>query len=171
MTALAWGCAGELDADPTSFKSAYVPIGTSTGGTTGTGGTVGATGGTTGTTGGTTGTGGSSDMIPPDDPCVATVFQTNACVACHSAALSSGGLNLDGGNLGARLSMTKAMYKDVANMAACVPNALIIDPVTPANSILLKKVAGTQACGDKMPQGTGLSGDNLKCITDWINKF
>lgn len=136
--------------------------------------------GTGGTTGGTTGTGGSgtggggSGMIPPDDACVATVM-TSSCVACHSTAAApiiGANLVLEGSDLGARLSKTTATYKDVnMNPASCVAGALIIDPGSPEKSILLKKVSGMQACGDKMPPGAGLSGDNLKCIQDWIAKF
>jgi hypothetical protein len=184
--ALLWGCAGELDKDPTVFKGAYTDgTNPSTGGTSSTGGTgtvTGGTGTTTGGTGTTTGgtgttTGGSSGMIPPDDPCVASVIAAKGCTACHSTAAASligANLVLEGTNLGARLSTTKATYMGVAasmNPGACVQGALIIDPVTPANSILLKKVSGTQVCGDKMPQGTGLSGEDLKCFQDWINKF
>jgi hypothetical protein len=107
---------------------------------------------------------------------VATVIAAKACTACHSMGTASvpsigAGLVLEGPNLGARLSTTKATYFMAKNPAACVPGALIIDPDNPANSILLKKVSNTQACGDPMPQGTGLSGDDLKCFTDWINKF
>ena len=183
--ALLWGCAGELDKDPTVFKNAYTNgmnpgtggTGTTTGGTgTTTGGTGTTTGGTGTTTGGTgTTTGGSSGMIPPDDPCVASVIAAKQCTSCHSTAAASfvgANLVLEGANLGQRLSMTKATYMGVTtNAAACVKDALIIDPVNPANSILLKKVAGTQVCGDKMPQGTGLSGSDLQCFQDWINKF
>lgn len=176
LGALVWGCAGELDKDPESFTNAYTKPGATGGSGTGgsSGGSTGMTGGTT-ATGGTTGTGGSGDVIPPDDACVAGVLASNACTACHSTASASSigaDLVLEGTNLGARLSTTKATYKGVAaNAGACVQGALIIDPVTPANSILLKKVAGTQACGDKMPMGSGLSGASLQCIQDWIAKF
>jgi hypothetical protein len=182
VATLVLGCAGELDKDPNSFNFAFAPANgtggtpSGTGGSTGTGGTMGATGGSA--TGGTVGTGGSGTggtaMAPPDDPCVATVFSSQTCTVCHSTAAAASigaGLILEGTNLGARLMTTKATYKGASNMAACVPGALIIDPDVPANSILLKKVAGTQACGDKMPAGTGLSGTNLQCIQDWIAKF
>jgi hypothetical protein len=103
------------------------------------------------------------------------VFATNSCTVCHStASASSIGANLvlEGTDLGKRLAMTTATYKGVTkNAAACVPGALIIDAATPANSILLKKVSRTQVCGDEMPAGSGLKDADLKCITDWINKF
>jgi hypothetical protein len=110
-----------------------------------TGGTVANTGGETGgrdpATGGVTDTGGARP-IPPDDACVAGVLTANACLACHSvasAAVIGAGLVLEGSNLGARLSATQATYKGVTvNAASCVPGALIIDPVSPADSILLR---------------------------------
>ena len=176
---LAWGCAGELDKDPSVFTNAYT-----NGPNTGTGGSTASTGGSTGTTGGTsTGTGGStgttggtSSGTPPDDDCVAGVLTKQACTACHSNTLAvqaGAGLVLEGANLGARLSTTPAGYKMVTtNADKCVQGALIIDPNTPANSILLKKVNNTQACGGAMPSTGGITdAADLKCITDWINKF
>jgi hypothetical protein len=139
--------------------------GTAAGGTTGTG-----TGGSTGTP-----TGGGGSAVPPDDACVATVLSSKGCsTTCHSADLApttGANLRLDGTNLGARLSMTKATYQGVTNAGACVPNVLIIDPSNPSNSLLLKKITGTQACGSSMPPGGTLTGSDLQCIQDWIMKF
>jgi hypothetical protein len=146
-----------------------VPSGTggieSTGGIENTGGIV--------STGGTPGTGGEMP-VPPDDPCVASVLASQSCVACHSIASASiigAGLVLEGSNLGARLSTTRATYDGAINKTNCMDGALIIDPESPRESILWKKVTGTQACGDAMPPGSGLRGDNLACIQNWIDKF
>jgi hypothetical protein len=88
-----------------------------------------------------------------------------------AASLIGSDLVLEGPNLGERLSRTQAQYKGVPSPNACVPGRWIIDRDTPENSLLLKKVLGTQECGDKMPQGTGLSGDALECIRNWVLKF
>jgi len=96
--------------------------------------------------------------------------------SCHGAQFKDilgGGLDLSGKNLGARLSTTTAMYKGVTkNAANCKMGALIIDPTTPAESILLKKVTGTQACGDSMPPPSStLMGNDLNCVKTWIEMF
>lgn len=176
--ALVWGCAGELDKDPTTFANALANGGATGGSQATTGGTGSTSGGTGATSGGTESTtGGSSSVVPPDDACVASVLMNNGCTGCHNANTVSiptlgAGLALDGANLGQRLRTTKATYASVTkNADKCVKDALIIDPTAPSNSILLKKVSNSQVCGDPMPQSGGLSGSDLQCITDWINKF
>jgi hypothetical protein len=148
--------------------------GSATGGALSSGGSSG--GGTGGTSGnGDTSLTGGAWSAPPDDACVAAVLAANACTVCHSvasAAAIGSGLVLEGTNLGARLSTTRATYKGVSkNAGSCVEGALIIDPESPADSVLLKKVTNTQACGDAMPQGTALKGSDLSCIRNWVNKF
>jgi hypothetical protein len=171
----ATGCAGDLEGNPDEYTKATGGGGPSFGGGPSiAGANAGGTGGSG--TAGTAPTAGTGSMVPPDPACVAQVFQSRLCSTCHSPVFTQpeakGGLDLDGTNLGMRLSTTTAKYAGVTvNPAACKPGALIIDPVNNAESILLKKVNRTQACGTEMPQGTGLSGADLKCIEDWVNSF
>jgi hypothetical protein len=170
-------CAAELQ-DPDSYKvaneTATATGGTTpaaTGGITSTGGTTGA-GGTT-STGGTAGpTGGAAPSMVTLDACVKNVFSTQ-CTACHSTALkdSFGGLDLSGDAVITRLKDVAATHKGVSNPTACVSGALLINSANPAESVLLKRVQGTQNCGTPMPFAPGLTGDNLKCIQDWVMKF
>jgi hypothetical protein len=88
-----------------------------------------------------------------------------------AATFIGSNLVLEGPNLGERLSQTQAQYQGVTNPKSCVPGNWIIDRDNPENSLLLKKVLGTQECGDSMPQGTGLSGDARECIRNWVLKF
>lgn len=186
---LAMGCAGELDGNPEEYVKAWGNPGQ--GGSTA-GGSAGVAGGVAGTPAGGSNTAGTSPggapaggtgggMIPPDPPCVATVFSGHGCTSCHGGGstiieLIGGGLDLSGSNLGARLSKTAALYKTQKNVANCKQGALIIDPAMPTQSILLKKVTNTQDCGDPMPQASasnpgGLMGADLQCIQDWIMSF
>lgn len=110
--------------------------------------------------------------VPPDPPCLAMVFSKHICTACHTgAAPAGGGLDLTGSNLGQRMVTTQAKYRVTSNAAACKAGALIIDPVNKDESVMLRKVRGTQTCGDKMPLGTGLMGADLQCIENWIMGF
>lgn len=171
-------CAGELEGDPNRFTGPFGAQGgsTSTGqggsATTGSGGM--AAGGTTTGAGGTTpGSGGmGADVVPPDDPCVAGVMQQ--CEVCHSKAVANlfgVDLVIEGPEYGKSLVGLKATYKSVMkNPDKCIPGALIIDPTTPANSVMLKKVSNDPDCGEAMP-GNGLLGEQLSCIQMWISKF
>jgi hypothetical protein len=177
FTIAAASCAAELE-DPARYTVANETKGIATGGTTptATGGSGG--GGTTamgGTkaTGGTAGpTGGAGSGMVTLEACVKTIF--TECAACHSTQLkdSFGGLDLSGDAVITRMKDVVATNKGVANAPACVPGALLINSANPAESVLLKRVKGTQNCGTTMPTGTtGLTGEKLKCIEDWVMKF
>jgi hypothetical protein len=98
---------------------------------------------------------------------------TSQCIACHSTALkdSFGGLDLSGDAVIMRLKDVAATHKGVTNPPACVTGAMLINSANPAESVLLKRVKGTQNCGTPMPFAPGLTGANLKCIEDWVMKF
>lgn len=185
------GCAGDLEKDPNAFVCAFAdatdpkcgasPISGGSGGQgNGQGGNAPAQGGNAPTQGGMQSMGGSSSsggasnaVIPPDDACVAQVFESELCTLCHSAnpGGTGGGLSLVGSDLGKRLSMTQALYMGVSDAGKCVPGNLIIDPANPSNSLLLKKITNKQECGQSMPTGGTLEGDDLACIQGWIMKF
>jgi hypothetical protein len=171
FTIAAASCAAELE-DPKLYTVANETKGV-TGGTapTATGGTT-AAGGTT-STGGTAGpTGGAAPSMVTLETCVKEVFASQ-CTVCHSTANkdSFGGLDLSGDAVITRLKDVVATHKGVTNPPACVAGALLINSANPAESVLLKRVKGTQNCGTPMPFAPGLTGANLKCIEDWVMKF
>lgn len=167
---LAIGCAGELEGKPEDYVAAYYGTGGSSsnsGGSNGIAGTMSTGGGGTTSTAGSGGDSGGG-MLPDDLPCVAMVFQSHLCLACHDPNLKQGGLDLTGTRLGARLTMTKSAN----DVASCENGKLLIDPANPNDSIMLKKVTGRQSCGDTMPLGgKGLTGNDRTCIEMWVNSF
>ena len=171
----ALACAADLEGDPSDYTNAYAPPG---GSTAAQAGATGLPGGGGNTAQGGNGTAGSTSKPPPEDPpCLNDVLQGQNCFLCHvqSANLDAtgGGLLLTGSNLGMRLSGAPAQYKGVSDAAACTPGALLIDPANPAESVLLKKVKGTQSCGLAMPfHPSGITDATaLKCIEDWVMSF
>lgn len=163
------GCAAELE-NPTRFEGASTTGGSASGGSAGT---------TAGNAGAPAGNGGSSGgpatMAPPDPPCWTALKGLQCSSICHkpgaTVSLSS---NLDLTKSGAELMNTPANYVTITNAAEkakCKPGALIIDPVRPSESVLLKKVKGVQDCGTPMPFAPGLAGAELKCVEDWIKSF
>ncbi|HYO95095.1 MAG TPA: hypothetical protein VER33_11315, partial [Polyangiaceae bacterium] len=164
------GCAAELENPNRPFGAAAgasgaLPTGGSGGSAAGGAATGGSAAGGT-TAAGSGGGGGAPPMVvvPPDPDCWKAVY-ANQCKLCHTGATLSG-LDLNGPNVGAMLSKTAANYSKVTGAKTdCKAGALYIDPVTPANSFLLKKVSNTQgACGTAMPfANMPLMGDDLKC--------
>ena len=173
VSAAASSCAAELE-NPDLYTVARNE-GSASGGSppAATGGTPGQ-GGRANTTGGTpsTPTGGTQGGTVTLDDCVKTVFSSQ-CTSCHSTAAKSfyGDLDLSGDDVISRLKDIPATNKGSANMANCVPGALLINSANPAESVLLKRVAGTQNCGNPMPFAPGLTGQNLSCIQSWVMKF
>lgn len=91
------------------------------------------------------------------------IFQKK-CLSCHSTASKQGGLDLEATGLFDRLKAQKATGTGCAS-------ALIVDATTPENSLLLKKVSGTQpaTCGNRMPlTGEALSASEIACVSAWI---
>lgn len=158
LAGFALACAGELDDNPEDYERAYVQ---------------GATGGRppVGGFGGGGGTAGGQNPVPADPACLKTVLEAQ-CLSCHTPpAIAGGGFDLTGTQLGERLSKTLATYQGVSNRSSCKTGALIIDPANPPESILLRKVSSTQACGEAMPFGFGLLGTELECIQNWVKAF
>jgi hypothetical protein len=101
------------------------------------------------------------------------VIQVN-CVACHSATgLKFGGLDLSGGDaVIARVVGIAATNAEVADKSSCTPGALLVDPANPMNSVMYKRLKGTQGtCGNAMPQGFAMTATDSKCLEDWILSF
>jgi len=90
--------------------------------------------------------------------------------AMHSTDL----LNPPSGQSLAQVLMDKpANYNLIADMTSC-PTAtpeLLINSAAPAESLILKKIMGTQACGVKMPNVTGgdLTQAEIDCFVSWVN--
>lgn len=142
-----------------------------TGGSPAAGGTPSATGGTAGTGGASGGSGGAlMDLIPPAPDCVMKIVAADCTTACHTASSFKFLGNVDlTGDFVTRLKNQKPVYAFVANMAACKSDALLLDSARPQQSVFLKKVLGTQDCGEPMPSKTLLPQDKLGCISSWLS--
>ncbi len=146
------GCPGSLE-DPARFDAEFGIAG-GNGGARGGGGADG--GGTTGSVGGAGGGsgGGSGCASPPPS------FGTTCSVSgCHAAITPAGGLDLASPNIVMRLSGKKAMGGA----------GLLIDPTTPAASVLYTKLTATPPFGSRMPLvGGPLSDPDIACVLSWI---
>jgi hypothetical protein len=93
-----------------------------------------------------------------------------SCTGCHGSALKIAMLDLSEGYTG-RLKDVPATHADIAGGGSGCPSGdKLIDTASPENSWLLKKVSSQQGgCGDPMPQGSGLMGDDLKCVQDYVS--
>jgi len=79
-----------------------------------------------------------------------------------------------------RLVNAPATYHNVANQETCPDEPeLLVDTSRPEQSLILKKLMGTQSCGDEMPKfpypewgatnNPGAQRDELvACIRDWV---
>jgi hypothetical protein len=139
----------------------------------GSGGT--AAGGTAagGTAAGGTAAGGtgSADLSKCEVACMATVL--TKCTICHgNGALKYSDLDLQTPGYSARLKDKPAVHKDINGMAiaTCASGDLLVNSQAPMDSWFLKKVASQDGeCGDPMPQGTGLMGDELTCVQTYVS--
>lgn len=86
------------------------------------------------------------------------------CELCHSAALSLGGLDLTGDDVGERLRAGAATCTEVAGQPFVNPNDV-------ANSYFLLKLGPTPPCGARMPQGGALSTDEIELLTRWVESL
>lgn len=115
--------------------------------------------------------------------CDPTPILVRSCAGavCHGqpgrpAAFNTDLLNAPAGqSLGQSLIGKPANYDLVVDATACPTNnpELLIHPSIPAESLILKKLFGTQACGLAMPNTTAASamlteGDKA-CFVDWVN--
>ncbi|MFO7179997.1 MAG: hypothetical protein DIU78_014970 [Pseudomonadota bacterium] len=170
-------CAAELE-EPSRFTPGG---GLSTGGSTigsggFTGGTTGGTAGSGGTTGGTAGSGGtagggSGSPIPAETAACWESIVTMKCFFCHFNANTPGKLDMSGGSAehAARMKNVPATNDSVANPGTCAPGEKLIDPINVDNSVLLKRLNGTQSCGSSMPQGLApLTAAEMTCVRNWV---
>jgi hypothetical protein len=141
---------------------------TSGGATTTSGGATTTSGGAV-SSGGAVGSGGA--MAAPVPACVTDVMKSS-CIACHSVMTAPlfGGLVLEG-NFVPNLVDKPATYMAVTDKTPCVPGAKLIDSNMPANSVMLKKILGTQSCGVPMPQVGMLTQAQKDCLQQWILTF
>jgi hypothetical protein len=114
--------------------------------------------------------------VPPLPACAKTILTT--CTACHSKAAVSipavgGGLDLSGDDVGTRLKDALATNAGVmGDKSGCSPGALLVNSTANAESIMLKRVKGTQGtCGTRMPTTGPLSDTEIKCLEDWIMAY
>jgi hypothetical protein len=112
--------------------------------------------------------------VPATPACVTAALTAKCTVTCHSKEQAPffGGLDLSGDFL-PRLLDKPATYMSVTEMEKpkCVAGAKLIDSATPANSVFLKKITATQACGTAMPQTGELTADEKTCLQNWIQTF
>lgn len=105
---------------------------------------------------------------PDTDPSFASDIQpifNSFCATsgCHDNANSTGtGLILTSGN----------SYDNLVSVASIeVASLNLVEPGEPDNSYLVGKIEGTQAVGDRMPQGRSpLSAENIQLIRTWIEQ-
>jgi hypothetical protein len=97
-------------------------------------------------------------------------------IICHGAPGAPAQYNTDffnpppGQTVGQMLMAKPANYELVANPASC-PSAtpeMLINPNVPSESLILKKLAGTQACGLQMPSDKALTQEQINCFVDWV---
>jgi len=145
---------------------------TNQGGAPGSGGTN--TGGAAGVgPGGMPSTGGAQQNVAMPD-CAKTILATKCGNICHAVSTPVFGSLLLAGNemdIVQRLLDVPATNDSVQNKESCVPGALLIDSANPAESVFLKRIKGTQDCGTRMPDATGLSATEIQCIESWIMSF
>lgn len=83
------------------------------------------------------------------------------CVSCHSGAGARNGLRLDD---------AQTSYDNLVNVRATeFPLLFRVEPGHPDDSYLVHKLEGTQAVGERMPQGQSpLSPETIAVIRQWI---
>jgi hypothetical protein len=95
----------------------------------------------------------------PDVP--QAVFIPNCTGAsCHNAKDKAQGLDLQSPGVGARL----------VGAAATEGPGLIIDPSSPSNSVLYKKLTANPPFGARMPLGSMLDDATVACVLAWITE-
>ena len=108
----------------------------------------------------------SKDKGPVDDePATEEVSFANdvqpifdrSCISCHP---SSGNLDLTSGN----------SYSQLVNVAASGYSGKRVIPGDAENSILYKKIDGSEVYGSNMPLGSSLSDVEIETIEQWIEE-
>jgi hypothetical protein len=135
--------------------------GNATGGMAAGGGTTG------GMTAGGMATGGSGNPASCETACMKDVLE-GGCTLCHGANLKSAMLDLEAAGYTGRLKDQPPTHAEAGG--TCPTGDKLIDSANPMSSWLLKKVSGGQgSCGTNMPPGTGLAGEDLKCVQDYVS--
>jgi hypothetical protein len=78
------------------------------------------------------------------------------CISCHP---NSGNLNLTQGNA----------YGELVNVNASGYSGVLVIPGDSENSILYKKIDGSNLYGSNMPLGTSLPANQIAIIKKWID--
>ena len=87
------------------------------------------------------------------------IFNTRACVACHSGPAASGGLDLSPG----------VSYANLVNRTSFgYAPAVRVKPFEPVNSVLYGKLAFTGQFGQGMPQGSSIPPAEVEKVRQWI---
>lgn len=118
--------------------------------------------------GGGSAAGGGGNLAACETPCMATVLET--CAVCHSSAAKLGMLDLSPGYT-ARLKDKPATHSQISTANPTCPSGdSLINSASPEESWLLKKVSAAQGtCGDPMPAPSGLMGEQLQCMKDYVS--
>ncbi len=82
------------------------------------------------------------------------------CTECHNVEDPAAGLDLESGDLVARLSAGAAV------MPACADQRFLV-PGDPGQSIIYTKLLPKPGCGLRMPQRGSLTTDEIDCIRRW----
>jgi hypothetical protein len=88
-----------------------------------------------------------------------TVFATSCGTSgCHDATTKTQSLDLVSPGLAGRL----------VGVPAVEGVGLLIDPSTPANSVLYTKLLATPPFGARMPSGGSLDANTIQCVLAWV---
>jgi hypothetical protein len=172
LTLFSVGCPEPADLDnPEMYPKRGGTAGSTASGGTASGGTASggtASGGTasSGTASSGTASGGTASFAACETGCMTQVL--DGCTLCHGDALKSAMLDLKTAGYSARLKDQPATHAEA--QGPCPSGDKLIDSGNPAESWLLKKVAGAQGtCGTEMPPSAALTGTDLKCVQDYVS--
>jgi len=83
------------------------------------------------------------------------------CGSCHSAELSSGGLDLTSADAPSRLLDTPATCGTLTKV--------LVDSANPHTGFLFDKLSPSPECGSQMPQAGTLNATEIACIKEWMS--
>jgi hypothetical protein len=119
----------------------------------------------TGCLGGSSSGSGNGNGTPPPDPMEPTLASIQQhvfspiCTQCHSGGAAPEGLRLESGQSHGHLVEVESRQVDLYR----------VEPGNPDDSYLIHKLEGTNAVGDRMPQGGPfLSQSDINVIRQWI---
>ncbi|MDB4969450.1 MAG: hypothetical protein JWN44_5139 [Myxococcales bacterium] len=82
--------------------------------------------------------------------------QRCATASCHSAAAKVAALDLESADVSARLVNVKASNGE-----------LLIDPINPDGSVLIRKLTASPPFGERQPPGAPLDPATIECVRSW----